>query len=143
MKQRTFSPHRAKLEQIISHLNLPRESLVIVDSIRDYCAKIGHPHLESSDTRIAKCLTSSEGAPTFLLWDHADASDAMMALIVRKFSEEDIRLLNDPASFAAHQLLHEVAHFLRRDIHKKMHLGDIEQDCDRWAFEQLKSLTSR
>ena len=143
MKQPAFSPHRVQLEQVIAHFNLPRSSLEIVDSIREYCAEIGAPHLESSDTRIAKCITSNACVPTFLLWDHADASDAMMPMIIRGFPDQEIRLLNDPAAFAMHQLLHEIAHFQRSDIHENLDHGDVERDCDQWAFEQLKSLPSQ
>ncbi|HVT72131.1 MAG TPA: hypothetical protein VHD61_03275 [Lacunisphaera sp.] len=67
----------------------------------------------------------------------------MMPLIMRNFPEEDVRLLGQPELFAKHQLLHEIAHFSRRDLHASMHHGQIERDCDQWAFDQLKSLTNR
>lgn len=143
MKERTFSPFRKELAEIISRFSLPSDSLQIVESIQEYCIALGQPDLERSARRIAKCLISDAGSPVFLLWDHADASDGMMPLIMRNFPEEDVRLLGQPELFAKHQLLHEIAHFSRRDLHASMHHGQIERDCDQWAFDQLKSLTNR
>ena len=51
---------------------------------------------------------------------------------------EKISQLDDPLIFVHHLLLHEIAHIKRREIHASMIDGDIERDCDEWAFLNLE-----
>jgi hypothetical protein len=138
-----FSPFRTQLEALVAEFGLPIDTLVILgnQSIREYCSQIGCPELETSNTRAAKCIKSVSG-PMFLLWDHTDPVDAMVPICGRGFPREDIEKLDDPAVFAMHLLLHEIAHYLRLDLHQDLPTGEIERDCDAWAFEQLKRFRS-
>jgi DNA-binding transcriptional MerR regulator len=48
---------------------------------------------------------------------------------VTELGEKHLRDI-DPLTFARHLLLHEIARFLRRDLHGTMDLDGIERDCE-------------
>jgi hypothetical protein len=119
---------------------LSEDQLKIVDSILDFCRSIGHPEWESSHDRIAKCLYLTS-PPIILLRRNIDLRlhvEGLLPLIAREFPTADIALLNDPLIFTRHLLHHEIAHIVRRDLHLNMTTGDVERDCDEWAFERIK-----
>jgi hypothetical protein len=129
---------RSDLEAVLEAQGLPRDSLRVVPSVLEYCMELGVSPLDRSKDPIGRCLTSPDAPPLFLIRDEitdSAHSDALVPLVVRKFPSEDIARLNDPLTFLKQLLLHEVAHFVRKDFH--VGACDVERDCDTWAFSKL------
>lgn len=132
------STFRSDLEAVLEAQGLRRDSLRIVPSVLEYCVELGVSPLDRSKDPIGRCLTSPDAPPLFLIRDEITESahsDALVPLVVRKFPAADVARLNDPLTFLKQLLLHEVAHFVRKDLHAGA--CDVERDCDIWAFSKL------
>ena len=132
------STFRSELEALVESHGLSRDSLRLVPSIYQYCIALGVTPLDPKKDPIGRCLTSPDAPPLFLLREvisDSAHSDALVPLVVRKFPKEDIARLNDPLTFLRQLLLHEIAHYVRKDLHRGD--CDIEHDCDAWAFSNL------
>jgi hypothetical protein len=107
----------------------------VVPSIQEWCKQRGVP--EESPFRTGKTLKNmTTGRHLILLPDLITdemASSVRYAMEFRGFTGA-AQQLADPLTFLRHLVLHEIAHGLDGDRS--------EQDCDRWAFEQLKALPS-
>jgi hypothetical protein len=107
----------------------------IVPSIQDWCKANGVP--EDNPSRTGKTLKNlTTGRHLILLPElitEGMASSVRYAMLYRGFSDV-LEQLSEPRTFLRHLVLHEIAHGL--DASRG------EQDCDRWAFEQLKALPS-
>jgi hypothetical protein len=106
-----------------------------VSSIQDWCKGAGL--LEDSSFLCGKTLQVREtGRHLVLLADPITAD--MRASVISgmeyhgRLDPEDIALLLKPLTFVKHLVLHEVAHATNH--HRT------EEECDRWAFEQLRVL---
>jgi hypothetical protein len=134
------SQFKSELEREAARFGLAPDTIRIVRSVKEYCASLGKSELEDSDSRAAICVWDARLKPLIVMRDQTtplQQSNALVPLLVRGFPGEQIRRLNDPLTFARHLLLHEIAHFLRRQIHAKLNFDAIERDCDSWAFAQL------
>ena len=100
------SHHRASLIELLGKVGYCESNLQIVQDIKEYCQSMGHPHLESSDQRVGKCLLAEGRIPMFVLRDEIIQSDYMVPLFARNFPREDIEKLDDPRAFVQHLLLH-------------------------------------
>ena len=129
---------RPRLDRIMTDLGLDPNCLKVVECIKVYCAEIGHSEYESSENRLAKCIHSNP--PLILLRNEITGNlhvDGIRPMALREFDNDLLSALDDPFVFSAQLLVHEIAHFIRRDLHLNMVTGDIELDCDRWAFDYL------
>jgi len=107
----------------------------VVPSIQEWCKQHGVP--EESPSRTGKIVkNTTTGRYLILVPDVITdemSSSVKYAMEFRGFSSA-VRELAEPLAFLRHLVLHEIAHGLDGDRS--------EQDCDRWAFEQLKTLPS-
>lgn len=122
--------YRYEIESLLRSVNLRACEILIVDSVRAWATSVGIS--EKDAERIAMAATAPGGHPIIVLRKHitADAQRGVKDLLwFRSFTDEEIRMLDSPARFLEHLVLHEAAH----------HLLDnpSEADCDRWAFEHL------
>jgi hypothetical protein len=113
----------------------PSIELAHVQSIQAWCKQNGVA--ESNPFRCGKTVqNTSTGVHTILLADVV--TEAMRNSVISgmqqspQLSYDDLALLDDPSTFLKHLLLHEVAHALD---HQRT-----EEECDKWAFGQLKAL---
>ena len=107
----------------------------LVPSIQAWCKQQGVP--EDSPFRSGKIVKNmATGRHLILLPDVITdemSSSVKSAMEFRGFSDV-VQELAEPLNFLRHLVLHEIAHGL--DGNRS------EQDCDRWAFEQLRALPS-
>ena len=105
----------------------------VVPSIQEWCKQHGVP--EDSPFRSGKTLKNTDTGRHLILLPEIITDDmrssVKSAMELRGSSVQD---LVEPLTFLRHLVLHEIAHGL--DGNRS------EQDCDRWAFEQLRGLPS-
>ena len=128
------SEHMDEILELVRRSGLEADVLV-VPSIQDWCRENGVE--EESPFRTGKCLKNvATGRHLILLPNVISdemASSVRFAMEFRGFSGA-VAQLTEPMTFLRHLVLHEIAHGLDE---KRS-----EQECDRWAFKQLKALPS-
>lgn len=105
----------------------------IVPSIQEWCKRHGIP--EDNPSRTGKTLKNlASGRHLILLLDVITddmCCSAKSVMELRGFAGV-FQELAEPRTYLRHLVLHEIAHGLDSDRS--------EQDCDRYAFEQLRAL---
>ena len=107
----------------------------IVPSIQAWCAQREVP--EESPFRTGRIVRNAATGRYVILLPERITSDMVSSVVtameLRGF-EREVAVLSDPNTFARHLVLHEIAHGLD---HTRT-----EQECDEWAFQQLRQLPS-
>jgi hypothetical protein len=104
-----------------------------VPSIQDWCKAIGMP--EDNPFVCGKTVQDRQTGRHLVLLAERITPEMQASVISAmefhaKLPHEDIASLTDPQVFVKHLLLHEVAHATGHDRS--------EEECDRWAFQQLR-----
>jgi hypothetical protein len=103
----------------------------------DFTYGYGTRLAEDNPSRAGKIVKSRETGRFLILLPECITSEMSSsikyAMEFRGF-DRAVDVLADPLTFLRHLVLHEIAHGID-DAHS-------EQDCDRWAFEQLAKLPS-
>ncbi len=103
-----------------------------VPSIQDWCKAIGLP--EDNPYLCGKTVQNHQTRRHLILLAERITPEMQASVISAmefhaKLPHEKIMILTDPQVFVTHLLLHEVAHATDHDRS--------EEECDRWAFQQL------
>ena len=138
MKKQTIitKEYLSLLIKVAHQYDLPLEGIEIVSSIQEWCKEIGIE--EDNPFRAGKCLRNCEtGKYKILLAE--EITPEMQNSIIGAMSLRDyslkIEILENPKAFLIHLLLHELAHARNEEWS--------ENECDRWAFEELEKIKAR
>lgn len=130
------SQMRVQVERIAtSYIDVKVE---IVDDIAKWCAANSGGQYSASelDNPIGKALWNSPSEPNRILLratiTGSQVDDHLLVLFIKGFKDVYYRIPSS-VTFLKHLVLHEVAHI------KNNWQQEHEDDCDRWAFEQLES----
>ena len=123
------------LQDIARRYHFPLKDIETVANINKWCGKWGID--EPNPFRTGTCLRQTETGRFKILFAEEITPEMQQsvidAMIIHGFKDE-VELLDDPFIFTVHLLLHEIAH--------AMNLTWLEDQCDIWAFKELKTLIS-
>lgn len=123
----------SEVQALARQFRLPVESIDIVPSIQQWCRERNVP--EENPFRVGKIVRNAETGRYVILMVDRITEDMVRSLTgameLRGFWSE-VGALAEPLAFIRHLALHEIAHGL--DATRS------EEACDRWAFEQLRTL---
>jgi hypothetical protein len=111
----------------------PEIEVQAVSSIQGWCKGIG---LREDNPFLCGKTVQDKTSGRHLVLLAEEITSEMQASVIAgmeflgKLAPSDIEMLRDPNTFARHLLLHEVAHATGH--------SRTEEECDRWAFQQLR-----
>lgn len=143
MSQIYVSNYRAMLLKVIGHYGFAEDSLLI-ENIMEFCNQPGSPIPDFNEHRPAKCLMDRKDNPYFLINDVLTKemhSTALDTLAFSGYSNDEIQFLETVESFLVYLLLHEISHYVLRDVQKEMNQLQAEKSSNNYAMAEFHRLT--
>ena len=122
--------HKIMIEKMLTDYDIPKESLIIVPNIQEWCFKEGHE--EKNPFRIAKCICKTDGTREIVFVeeisdDMISSSKGYMGYIGLSL---EVSRLDTDYNFLFHSVLHEIACPVLETID--------QYERDEWAFVQME-----